>query len=86
MKLFDSELKVMEVLWEQGTKSARDIVDVLSQRIGWNKNISAARGDWLERQHHLHGDQEVYRKGSCQPRRSWLSLHTSGHQRRSGAQ
>ena len=40
MKLFDSELKVMEVLWEQGTKSARDIVDVLSQRIGWNKNTT----------------------------------------------
>ena len=40
MKLFDSELKVMEVLWEQGTKSARDIVDVLSERIGWNKNTT----------------------------------------------
>ena len=40
MNLFDSELKVMEVLWEQGTKSARDIVDVLSQRIGWNKNTT----------------------------------------------
>lgn len=40
MKLFDSELKVMEVLWEQGTKSAREIVDVLSTRIGWNKNTT----------------------------------------------
>lgn len=40
MKLFDSELKVMEVLWEQGAKSARDIVDVLSERIGWNKNTT----------------------------------------------
>ncbi len=40
MKLFDSELKVMEVLWEQGTKSAREIVDVLSARIGWNKNTT----------------------------------------------
>lgn len=40
MKLFDSELKVMEVLWEQGVKSARDIVDVLSERIGWNKNTT----------------------------------------------
>ena len=40
MKLFDSELKVMEVLWEQGTKSAREIVDVLSERIGWNKNTT----------------------------------------------
>ncbi len=40
MKLFDSELKVMEVLWEQGEKPARDIVDVLSERIGWNKNTT----------------------------------------------
>ena len=40
MKLFDSELKVMEVLWEQGVKPARDIVDVLSERIGWNKNTT----------------------------------------------
>ena len=40
MKLFDSELKVMEVLWEQGSKAARDIVDVLSERIGWNKNTT----------------------------------------------
>lgn len=40
MKLFDSELKVMEVLWEQGSRSARDIVEVLSKRIGWNKNTT----------------------------------------------
>ena len=33
-KLFDSELKVMEVLWEQGPISANDIVEVLSERIG----------------------------------------------------
>ena len=40
VKLFDSELKVMEVLWEQGTKTAKEIVDVLSERIGWNKNTT----------------------------------------------
>ncbi len=40
MKLFDSELKVMEVLWEQGSLPARNIVDVLSTRIGWNKNTT----------------------------------------------
>lgn len=42
MKLFDSELKIMEVLWEQGPKSAKEIVDVLSDRIGWNKNTTYA--------------------------------------------
>ena len=48
MKLFDSELKVMEVLWEHEENaaetsekvSAKQIVDVLSQRIGWNKNTT----------------------------------------------
>ncbi len=39
-KLFDSELKVMEVLWENGAMSAKDIVDVLAERIGWNKNTT----------------------------------------------
>ena len=40
VKLFDSELKVMEVLWEQGPKTAKEVVDVLSERIGWNKNTT----------------------------------------------
>lgn len=40
VRLFDSELKVMEVLWELGETSARDIVDVLAERVGWNKNTT----------------------------------------------
>ena len=40
VKLFDSELKVMEVLWEQGPKTAKEVVDILSERIGWNKNTT----------------------------------------------
>ena len=40
VKLFDSELKVMEVLWERGAVAAKEIVDVLSERIGWNKNTT----------------------------------------------
>lgn len=40
IKLFDSELKVMEVLWEQGETSARSIVEVLARQIGWNKNTT----------------------------------------------
>lgn len=39
-KLFDSELKVMQVLWEQGALPARTVVDVLAQRVGWNKNTT----------------------------------------------
>ncbi len=37
-KLFDSELKVMEVLWEQGPTLAKGIV--LAGRIGWDKNTT----------------------------------------------
>ncbi len=40
MKLFDSELKVMEVLWEKGEISARCVVEVLAEQIGWNKNTT----------------------------------------------
>ena len=40
IKLFDSELKVMEVLWEKGDSYAKTIVEILSERIGWNKNTT----------------------------------------------
>ncbi len=40
MKLFDSELNVMDVLWTKGAMPARDIVDILSASIGWNKNTT----------------------------------------------
>ncbi len=40
IKLFDSELKVMEVLWRRGETSAKDITQELSAEIGWNKNTT----------------------------------------------
>lgn len=41
MKLFDSELKVMEVLWERGEDmTAKEISDILSEGIGWNINTT----------------------------------------------
>ena len=40
VKLFDSELKVMEVLWEEGPVPARRVAEILSQRVGWNKNTT----------------------------------------------
>jgi predicted transcriptional regulator len=39
-KLFDSEKKVMEVLWEHGTMIAGDIVKILNGSIGWNRNTT----------------------------------------------
>ena len=39
-KLFDSEAKVMEILWEKGTLSAKEISLIASESIGWNKNTT----------------------------------------------
>lgn len=39
-KLFDSEKKVMEVLWEHGTMIAGDIVKILKDSTGWNRNTT----------------------------------------------
>ncbi|GMQ64388.1 BlaI/MecI/CopY family transcriptional regulator [Vallitalea maricola] len=40
LKLFDSELKVMEVLWKQGDLSAGKISKILKEEIGWNRNTT----------------------------------------------
>lgn len=40
VKLFDSELKVMGVLWKEGDVPAKHIADVLNKEIGWNKNTT----------------------------------------------
>jgi len=39
-KLFDSELKVMEVLWKKGDKPARTIASALAKEVGWNVNTT----------------------------------------------
>ncbi len=40
IKLFDSELKVMGVLWKEGDVPAKHIADVLTKELGWNKNTT----------------------------------------------
>ncbi|SDF57838.1 Predicted transcriptional regulator [Fontibacillus panacisegetis] len=40
IKLFDSELKVMDVLWNEGDTTAKYISDVMKQQIGWNMNTT----------------------------------------------
>ena len=40
VKLFDSELKVMDVLWREGDKTAKYIAEVLKGEVGWNKNTT----------------------------------------------
>ena len=39
-KLFDSELKVMDVLWREGDSTAKQISDILKEEIGWNVNTT----------------------------------------------
>lgn len=39
-KLFDSEAKVMEIIWEKGPISAKEISLIAAETIGWNKNTT----------------------------------------------
>ena len=38
--LFDSELKVMDILWKEGIVPAKYVADRLTQELGWNKNTT----------------------------------------------
>ncbi len=40
IKLFDSELKVMDILWKEGIVPAKYVADRLTQELGWNKNTT----------------------------------------------
>ena len=39
-KLFDSEAKVMEIIWNRGPLSAKEISFIAADSIGWNKNTT----------------------------------------------
>ena len=40
MKLFESERKVMEVLWREGSITAGQVAKILNLEIGWNRNTT----------------------------------------------
>ena len=40
VKLFDSELKVMDVLWRRGEMTAKQLSDILKDETGWNMNTT----------------------------------------------
>lgn len=40
IKLYDSELKLMEIIWESEPVSAKDISLIAAETIGWNKNTT----------------------------------------------
>lgn len=40
IKLFDSELKLMEIIWDKAPVSAKEISLIAAEQIGWNKNTT----------------------------------------------
>ncbi|MCL2236194.1 MAG: BlaI/MecI/CopY family transcriptional regulator [Defluviitaleaceae bacterium] len=40
VKVFDSELKVMEVLWQEGEMTAGQLAKLLKEQTGWNRNTT----------------------------------------------
>jgi len=40
VKLFDSELKVMELIWKEGELSAKELAEKLSEAVGWSKTTT----------------------------------------------
>lgn len=51
MKLFDSEWKVMEVLWQQNDQTAKAV------------SLASCAKRRLEQEHNLYGDQKMHRQG-----------------------
>lgn len=39
-KLFDSEAKIMEIIWEKSPITAKEISLIAAETIGWNKNTT----------------------------------------------
>ena len=40
VKVFDSELKVMETLWREGELTAGQLAKILKEQTGWNRNTT----------------------------------------------
>lgn len=40
IKLFDSEIKIMELLWDSGPATAKALTLMAQENIGWNKNTT----------------------------------------------
>ncbi|RXZ77541.1 BlaI/MecI/CopY family transcriptional regulator [Paenibacillaceae bacterium] len=40
MKLFDSELNIMEILWKEGDTPAKRIAEIAKEKVGWSKTTT----------------------------------------------
>ena len=56
-KLFDSELKVMELIWEREPISAKSVSLLAADRYGWNKNTTYTVIKKLEAKGVLHREE-----------------------------
>ena len=60
-KLFDSEAKVMEILWDHGALPAKEISRIAADTIGWNKNTTYTIIKKLEAKGYLRRDEPGFR-------------------------
>lgn len=40
IKLYDSELRVMDILWKEGDKTAKELAAALNAAVGWSKTTT----------------------------------------------
>ncbi len=40
IKLFDSELKVMDILWKEGDTTAKRVAEILIEQVSWSKTTT----------------------------------------------
>jgi predicted transcriptional regulator len=40
MKLFESELKILDILWEKGAVTAKKLAEILAEQTGWSKTTT----------------------------------------------
>ena len=40
IKLFDAELKIMEILWREGDVSAKNLAKIMAKEIDWSKSTT----------------------------------------------
>ena len=56
-KLYESEVKLMEILWRQGPLTAKEISLIAADTIGWNKNTTYTVLKKLEAKGYLRRDE-----------------------------
>jgi len=65
IKLFDAEIKVMEVLWENGEMPANAVTKRLKDSVGWNINTTYTIINKLEKKGALEKKSISTRKTVC---------------------